>query len=220
MARILVLGSHAESLIIFRYDMLLALAKQHEVIACIPDASSAVIKKLGAIGIKCLDVNLARTGLNPWADIKTLYQLYKVFKLVCPDQVFSYTGKPVIYGSLAAKLARVPQIFSMITGVGSYFVHNDFKSRIVRVIMSNLYKISLSFNTKVFFQNPDDVNDFVILKIFNDPNRTVLTNGSGVNLQQFTKLPLPTDQIRFLLTARFIIAKGVMEYLAAAQEIK
>lgn len=220
MARILVLGSHAESLIIFRYDMLLAMAQQHEVIACVPDASLAVIERLEAIGIECLDVKLARTGLNPWADIKTLCQLYEIFKLVRPDQVFSYTGKPVIYGSIAAKLAGVPQIFSMITGVGSYFVHKDIKSRIVRGIMSNLYKIALSFNTKVFFQNTDDIKDFANFKIFNDLNRTVITNGSGVNLQQFANQPLPTDKIRFLLTARFILAKGVMEYLAAAQEIK
>jgi glycosyltransferase involved in cell wall biosynthesis len=220
MARILVLGSHAESLIIFRYDMLVAMAQQHEVIACVPDASPIVIKKLEAIGIECLDVNLSRTGLNPWADIKSLYQLYKIFKLVRPDQVFAYTGKPVIYGSIAAKLAGVSQIFSMITGVGSYFVHQDLKSRVVRLIMTTLYKIALSFNTKVFFQNPDDIKDFASFKIFNDPSRTVLTNGSGVNLQQFTNLPLPTDKISFLLTARFILAKGVMEYLAAAQEIK
>lgn len=220
MAKILVLGSHAESLIIFRYDMLLAMTQQHEVIACVPDASPAVLKKLEDVGVTCIDVSLARTGLNPWADIKTLYQLYKIFKLVRPEQVFSYTGKPVIYGSIAAKLAGVPQIFSMITGIGSYFVHKDFKSRVVRWIMSNFYKLALSFNTKVFFQNTDDIKDFVDFKIFNNPSRTVLTNGSGVNLQQFKNLPLPKDKICFLLTARFILAKGVMEYLAAAQEIK
>lgn len=220
MARILVLGSHAESLIIFRYDMLLAMAQQHEVIACVPDASPAVLTKLAAIGVVCLDVNLSRTGLNPWSDLRTLYQLYKVFKLVRPDQVFSYTGKPVIYGSIAAKLAGVPQIFSMITGVGSYFIHKDLKSRVVRWVMCSLYRIALGFNTKVFFQNPDDINDFAIFNIFNDHNRTVLTNGSGVNLQHFTNLPLPTGRVSFLLTARFILAKGVMEYLAAAQQIK
>ncbi len=220
MARILVLGSHAESLIIFRYDMLLAMKQQHEVIACVPNASHAVLKKLEDAGIEYVDINLERTGLNPWADVKTLYQLYKILKLMRPDQVFSYTGKPVIYGSIAAKLAGVRQIFSMITGVGSYFVHQDLKSCIVRWIMSTLYKIALSFNDKVFFQNTDDIKDFAAFNIFNDPSRTVLTNGSGVNLQQFTNQELPTDTIRFLLTARFILAKGVMEYLAAAQEIK
>lgn len=220
MAKILILGSHAESLIIFRLDMLKALVQQHEVVACVPKASIAIQQKLENLGITYIDIALDRTGLNPWYDLKTIYKLYKIFKQVRPDQVFAYTGKPVIFGSIAAKLAGVPQIYSMITGLGSYFVHSDFKSRVVRWVMSTLYKIALSFNRVVFFQNPDDIADFAAHKIFNDPTRTVQTNGSGVNLQHFTALPLPADKIRFLLTTRFILAKGVMEYLAAAQQIK
>jgi glycosyltransferase involved in cell wall biosynthesis len=220
MAKILVLGSHAESLIIFRYDMLLAMAKEHEVIACVPESTPAVIQKLKNANIKYIDVKLARTGLNPIADLGTVYYLYKIFRRYRPDQVFLYTGKPVIYGSIAAKLAGVGKIYSMITGIGSYFIHQDLKSRIVRSIMSILYKVALSFNTKVFFQNLDDVADFANGKIFNDPSRTVLTNGSGVNLQYFEQLPLPVNKISFLLTARFILAKGVIEYLTAAKQIK
>lgn len=220
MAKILVLGSHAESLIIFRLDMLIAMSKQHEVIACAPDASAAVIQKLKNAGVSFVPVKLARTGLNPIADLQTLCDLYKVFKKVRPDQVFLYTGKPVIYGSIAAKVAGIKQIYSMITGIGSYFVHTDLKSRIVRAIMSALYKVALSFNTKVFFQNLDDVADFAASGIFNNSSKTIITNGSGVNLEYFTQLPLPTNKIAFILTARFILAKGVIEYLTAAQQIK
>lgn len=220
MAKILVLGSHAESLLIFRFDMLRGLAAEHEVIACVPDASNMVHEKLAAAGITCIEVKLNRTGLNPLFDLGTIIDLYKIFRRAKPDQVFSYTGKPVIFGSIAAKLAGVPQIYSMITGLGSYFVHQDFKSKIVRFIMSKLYKIALSFNNKVFFQNPDDVKDFAQHKIFNNPNKTIITNGSGVNLNHFTHLPLPTEKVSFLLTTRFIVAKGVMEYLAAAKQIK
>ncbi|HSX20347.1 MAG TPA: glycosyltransferase, partial [Gammaproteobacteria bacterium] len=193
MAKILVLGSHAESLIIFRFDMLKALAQDHEVIACIPDAPTAeanhnVQQKLAAAGIGHVSVQLARTGLNPFFDLITIFSLYKTFKKIRPDLIFAYTGKPVIFGSIAAKLAGVPRIYSMITGLGSYFIHTDFKTRVVHKIMSTLYKIALAFNTKVFFQNPDDVADFARHKIFNDPQRTVLTNGSGVNLVHFTEM--------------------------------
>lgn len=224
MAKILVLGSHAESLLVFRYDMLKALAQKHTVIACIPQAADRAIdemvqQKLHAIGVAYRTVKLNRTGLNPCYDLGTIYALYKIFRAQKPDQVFAYTGKPVIFGSIAAKLAGVPQIYSMITGLGSYFIHQDFKSRMVRRIMSLLYKIALHFNTKVFFQNPDDIADFARLKIFVDQTRTVLTNGSGVNLQHFEQLPLPNN-ICFLLTTRLILAKGVIEYLAAAESIK
>lgn len=220
MAKILVLGNHIDSLIIFRLDMLIAMSKQHEVIACAPESNLEVIEKLKSLRIAYVPVKLTRTGLNPFADLQTLYNLYKTFKKIKPDSVFLYNSKPVIYGSIAAKLANIKQIYSMITGVGSYFVHNDFKSKVVRGIMSTLYKLALSLNTKVFFQNRDDIADFATAHIFNNKNKTVLTPGSGVNLEHFTQLPLPHEKICFILTARFIIAKGVVEYLTAAKQIK
>lgn len=220
MAKILVLGSHAESLIIFRLDMLIAMTKHHEVIACAPDASASVLQKLKSHGISYVPVKLARTGLNPIADLQTVSELYKIFKTVRPCQVFLYTSKPVIYGSIAAKIAGVKHIYSMITGIGSYFVHTDLKSRMVRGIMSALYKVALSFNAKVFFQNPDDIADFAASGIFKNSSKTIITNGSGVNLDYFTQLPLPANKISFILTARFILAKGVIEYLTAAKQIK
>lgn len=225
MAKILVLGNHAETLLVFRLDMLQDLAQRHTVYACVPDLGNAaanrkVQEKLHANNIEYVQVKMARTGTNPFFDFATLLHLYKIFKRIQPDQVFAYTAKPVIFGSLAAKLAGVRQIYSMITGLGSNYIHQDLKSRLVRWVMDRLYTLALSFNTKVFFQNQDDVADFAMQKIFHDPKRTVITNGSGVNLDVFTELPLPKDKIRFLLTTRFILAKGVMEYLHAAAQIK
>lgn len=225
MAKILVLGSHGESMLIFRQDMLKALAQQHEVVACIPESNTSAVthsiaNKLHNMGVRYRPIKLDRTGLNPWHDLMTIYRLYKLFREERADMLFSYTGKPVIFGSIAAKLAGVPNIYSMITGLGSYFVHTDRKSRIVRTIMSNLYKVALGFNKKVFFQNPDDIDDFARNKIFTDSARTVLTNGSGVNIDHFTQLPIPAQKISFLLTCRFIMSKGVMEYLHAAKQIK
>jgi glycosyltransferase involved in cell wall biosynthesis len=220
MAKIIVLGSHAESLVNFRKDMLREMARRNQVIACVPDASVAIITELETMGIEYRNVHLARTGLNPFADLATVVELYKLCKQLQPDQIFSYTIKPVIFGSIAAKLAGVKQIYSMITGLGSYFIHTDLKSTLVKYLMILLYKIAMSFNTKVFFQNPDDIADFARLKIFNDPKRTVMVNGSGVNLDYFSPIALPTGKISFLLIARFIQAKGLREYLAAAKLLK
>lgn len=220
MARILVLGNHPESLISFRKDMLQALAINNQVIVCVPNASASIIRELDIMGVEYKNVQLARTSLNPFYDIKLLYNLYKLFKYLQPDQVFTYTSKPIIFGTYAARLAGIKQNFAMITGLGSYFIYNDLKSRCVRSIMQLMYKLALKFNTKVFFQNRDDVADFRKFKIFNDPARTVMINGSGVNLKYFPVLPLPDATIRFLMVARFIRAKGIYEYLAAAREIK
>ena len=225
MGKILVLGNHAENLIVFRFDMLKAMAEKNTVIACVPEDFAAVAniivqQKLASVGIDFITVKMQRTGTNPIFDIATIYNLYKIIRQIKPDQIFAYTAKPVIFGSIAAKLAGVKQIYSMITGLGSNYVQQDLKTRIIRFVMNTLYRIALSFNTKVFFQNQDDVAEFAAQKIFQDPKRTILTNGSGVNLEHFSQMPLPADKIRFLLISRFILTKGVMEYLNAATLIK
>lgn len=219
MARILVIGSHPDSFVNFRYDMLRTMVNNNQVFACAPDAPKSVIEALNEINVQYVNVNMARTGLNPIVDLKTLLSLYKICKEIKPDKVISYTAKPVMYGSIAAKFAGVPEVYSMITGVGSFFIHNDVKSLVIRKVMSFLYKMSLSGNKKVFFQNPDDVADFAKNRIFRDPLRTVFINGSGVNVQHFHPQPLPQSP-SFLMIARFIKAKGLLEYLDAARAIK
>lgn len=219
MAKIILLGSHPESLVNFRKEMIQALAVNNQVIVCAPGASEKIIEQLKQMGVEYKNINLSRTGLNPFKDILTLISLYKLFIKTYPEQVFFYTGKPVIFGSIAAKLAGVKQIYSMITGLGSNFVYNDIKSLSVRLVMMVLYKIALLFNTKVFFQNQDDRAEFVRLRIFNDPRRTVMINGSGVNLDYFTLQETP-EKVSFLMVGRFIRTKGVYEYLAAARLLK
>jgi glycosyltransferase involved in cell wall biosynthesis len=217
MVKIVVLGSHADSLLKFRREMLASMAKNNEVVACAPNANSAIIAEMHKIGVQYCNVSLARTGLNPIFDLKTLYTLYQLFKQLKPDVLFAYTSKPVIFGTIAARLAGVKKCYSMITGLGTYFIYNDFKSQTIRLIMAMLYKIALSLNTKVFFQNPDDRNVFAKLKIFNDPEKTVMINGSGVNLDHFKVQEMPKNIPTFVLISRLIRDKGILEYLHAAQ---
>lgn len=61
---------------------------------------------------------MQRTGTDPIADIKTPFEIYKIIRKIQPDYVLSYTIKPVIYGTLAAYLAKVPNRFSLITDLG------------------------------------------------------------------------------------------------------
>lgn len=220
MAKIIVLGSHADSLIKFRKEMLASMAQQNEVIACVPNANAQIVQELNDIGVQYVDLKLARTGLNPFADFVTLFKLYKLFKQLHPDLVFTYTSKPVIFGSIAAKLAGVKHSYSMITGLGSYFIFTDLKAKTVKLIMRVLYKTALQCNTKVFFQNPDDRAVFTTSNIFSDPGRTVMINGSGVNVEYFNSLPIPVGATNFILIARLIRDKGIFEYLQAAKIVK
>ena len=153
--------------------------------------------------------------------------LYRMIKAIAPDVVLAYTIKPVIYGMLAAYMAKVPKRFALITGLGYAFTgleQGNPLSHFQKLVFA-LYRRALQHCHKVFFQNPDDQALFVQLKLLAQQTPSVVVNGSGVNLQQFNLQPLPlSDDGRpkpsFLLIARLLVDKGVQEYAAAAKIIK
>jgi len=219
MARILVLGSLDESLVNFRRCLLEKMvADGHQVFACAPNARAEVRDKLFNMGITYCNVNLERTGLNPVKDLTTLYDLLQLFKRIRPDIFLGYTIKPVVYGSLVARLVRVPKIYSMIEGVGYAFLGTGLKSKIIGLLASNLYRLSLRFNKKVFFLNPDNLEMFLSRKLLRD-DQAVIINGIGVDLEKFSVAPYPYS-VSFLLVARLLRDKGVCEYVDAARIIK
>lgn len=218
--KIIVIAGFAESLIIFRRDFLTALVAQgHEVIACAPEDDASVVARLNQIGVTYQNCKLTRASINPLNDLRTLFDLTARLKRTKPDIVFSYTIKPVIFGSIAARLAGVSEIYSMVTGLGYAFSGKGLKRRAVGLIAKTLYRFGLSRNRRVFFQNPDDLALFQTLGLLRSPDQGVLVNGSGVDLTLFAAAPLPSSP-SFLLIARLLIAKGVREYVDAARRVK
>lgn len=218
---VVVFGGYADSLLNFRGPLLRALvAKGHKVTACAPSASAYVLGKLSEMGVDYRDVPVSRTGLNPLSDIKTFWRLFFLLRELKPDVLLSYTIKPVIYGSLAARLARVPSIYSMITGLGYAFSSGHAERKWVTRIAAILYRIALGGNTGVFFQNPDDRDFFVRAKMLTGNEQSILINGSGVDLQYFCCVPVPESTPSFLLIARLIKDKGIIEYVEAARMVK
>jgi len=122
MARILILGSLAESLIKFRGALLREMVTTgHEVFACAPRAPAAVKDELARMSVVYRHVHIDRTGLYVTRDLSMLSALTTLIRSIRPDIFLGYTIKPVIYGSLAARVAGVKKIYSMITGLGYVF---------------------------------------------------------------------------------------------------
>lgn len=217
MARIVVAASFTRSLINFRGDMIKDWVKRgHEVCACAPDIGYE--KQIEALGASFIPVRLVRTGLNPVHDVLYLLDLVCLFRRIRPDAVFSYTIKPVIYGSLAASLCSVPGIFSMITGAGYAF--EDGRNSLLKKVLHGLYRTALSKNKAIIFQNPDNIALFKGLKLFGEEQQIYMVNGSGVNVEKYQFSQPPTEPFRFLLIGRLIPEKGIREYAEAAKEVK
>ena len=220
MTKIVVLGSFAESLINFRGSLLQEMVKRGlQVVACAPGASIEVKNSLHIMGVDYCDVNIERTGLNPIKDLQTILRLFRLFRKIKPDVFLGYTVKPVIYGSLAANFAGLSRIYSMITGLGYTVGGGDLKSKLVSIIVRALYRLSLKTNHRIFFQNPDDRNLFIQLGILRNQKQTVLINGTGLDIDYYSPLPLPS-KLSFLMIARLLKDKGIREYAESARYIK
>ena len=228
--KFLIISSFLPSVLNFRGKLIEAIhQRSYEIHIIAPDLTSFPTEheKLLDLGYCIHEVPMQRTGTNPASDLKTLLSMYALINKIKPDYVLSYTIKPVIYGTLAAWLAKVPHRYALITGLGYAFqnVETNSKRSIFQKLVHGLYQQALSRSHKAFFQNPDDLKLFQDLKLLGSDTPAVVVNGSGVNVTDFNVLPLPLDagqkpKISFLLIARLLVDKGVREYAEAAKIIQ
>ena len=215
---VLILAGNARSLIANRGDLIHDMRNAGlEVAAAVPTAD--YLPEVEELGIAIYPIEMGRTGINPVHDLKTLWAFYRLIRKVKPKVVFGYTIKPVVYGSLAAKAAGVPRIYSMITGLGHVFTTESAKNRRLQKVVSLLYRVGLACNRKVFFQNPDDLQEFTERGILRDKSKAVRTYGSGVDIQRFNATALPEGGLTFLFIGRLLTEKGVEEFCEAAAQL-
>ena len=227
--KFLMISSFLPSVLNFRGKLLEAIqAKGYEIHIMVPELANfqEEYQKLIALGYQVHEIPMQRTGTNPLADLKLLKNMYQQIRQIQPDVVLSYTIKPVIYGTLAAGLAKVPKRFALITGLGYAFQNVETAKRsIFQKLVHGLYAQALKYAHKVFFQNPDDLKLFEEMHLLEANKPAVVVNGSGVNVQDFEVMPLPINEqggvkASFLLIARLLGDKGIREYMAAARSIK
>ena len=154
-------------------------------------------------------------GTNPLRDMKTLFDFVRVLRAEQPDVALFFTVKPVIYGSLAARLLGIPAICT-ITGLGTAFMNKPW---ITRTVLT-LYKAALRWPKKVFFQNNEDMTVFTSRGLV-DIDRAARVPGSGVDLARFAPLPVRSNgEPVFLFCGRLLRDKGVGEFVEAARLAK
>ncbi|TKZ17460.1 glycosyltransferase family 4 protein [Shimia litoralis] len=222
--RILILASLPSSLSNFRGALIESLLTAgHDVYAGAPGLleDSATCTWLKERGVQYHDLPLSRTGLSVMGDLRALMACRRMMRQIRPDLVLAYTIKPVIWGIIAAWLARVPKRVALITGLGYAFVGQARGKRaVIRWLVSKLYSIALRRASLVFFQNPDDRDDFRNWGILPVKAKVTLVDGSGVDTTAFAEAPMPErPPLRFLLIARLLRDKGVQEYVDAARMI-
>ena len=232
--KVLMIVNTDGALFIFRKPIIKRLiAIGHEVASI--SSESRYFGELRALGAKPISLDFARHSVSPTQNLGLLIHLYRLIKQQRPDIVHNFTHKPAIYGTVAAWFAGVPGIFITITGLGTLFIREDFKTKLLRWLLLFQYRFAVQFATKVFFQNPDDMEYFLSRKIV-DPRKVVLTHGSGIDLKEYS-LPSAAEvsdaKIRLgfelginlstkrivLFPARGVPEKGFFEFYEAARII-
>ena len=217
--KILVLSSHTPSLFHFRMDMMKAMKKDNNtVIAAAQMSADEWKEEFNKNGIEYEQIFVKRNGINPLSDIHTFISIYKLVKKVKPDRIFVYQAKTVIYGSIAAAMLGIKDIYPLIAGIGSVFLGHGIKNSIIKSILKIQYRVALKKSKNVFFQNEDDKKLFVDSGMV-DASKVRLIHGSGVNLEHFKVCELP-EQKTILFIGRLVRDKGIYEYLETCKELK
>ena len=224
MKTLAIISNQAFSLINFRGDLIKALVRSGaSVYALAPDYDRLTREQVMQLGAVPVAYALSRTGMNPLKDFCDALSLTKTLRSLRPDTTLCYFIKPVIYGTLAAWLAKVPRRVAMIEGLGFVFTlskkSNSLNKRFLKFFVSFLYRIALKKAHYVIFLNKDDLQEFVASNLV-ESYKCKLIPGIGVDLEKWCAEAPVTYPVTFTLAARLLHEKGVREYIDAARIVK
>lgn len=215
MKKALILVNHEIMIYNLRKELVVELLKEgYEVTISCPKGEK--LKYFTDLGCKHEDIVIDCHGTNPFRDMKLISYYKKLMKREKPDIVITYTIKPTLYGSFAAKSLHIPYI-STITGMGTGLENGGPLQKLILM----MYKRAFKKINCVFFQNKNNLAFFKKHKLVKD--NYCLVSGSGVNLDEYTLGPKRNTESgneTFLFVARIVKNKGVEEFLEAAARIK
>jgi glycosyltransferase involved in cell wall biosynthesis len=214
--KILLVSRCAWTLYNFRAGLMRALLDRGDDVAGGGAAGDGYEAKVEALGVPFHPLPVDKKGVNPLADLRLLWQLYRWYRKERPDVVHHFTIKPVIYGSIAARLARVPRIINTVTGLG--YVFTDSCKPWLRRLVEGLYSCALRAAHFTFFLNRED-QQLLTERGIAKPGKTALLPGSGVDLARFSP-HLSRGSTNFLMVARLLRDKGVHEFVEAARLVR
>jgi len=221
-ARVLLVANTSWYLYNFRLPLLQDLrAAGYQVEAIAPHDSYTAL--LQAEGFTVHPWLVARRSINPLQEAHALVDLVRIYQRQCPDLAHHFTIKACLYGTIAAKLSKVPRVMNAVTGLGHVFLGTRKRTRLLRWALKPLYRaVFMARRATVVFQNADDQDKLVQLGI-TDGERAELIRGSGVDIDHFRP---PADHagrfhspLQLLFPSRLIREKGVDDVLDACRTL-
>jgi len=217
--KICIVASSGISLLNFRRRLIKTLVENGNQVICISiEKKEELAKQISELGAEYYQVSGSRTDISLINSIRMISNYVSVFNKINPDMCFLYMSKPIAFGGYAAIKCKIKYINILVNGLENAFYRTDIKSIIVRTVMSIFYWYVSHNSDNVFFQNQDDYNYFINKKLSIRSNACIV-NGSGVDMEWFSKEVLPEKPI-FLMISRLLWSKGIREYLDSIMIVK
>ena len=177
-------------------------------------------QQLDAHGLIFENIEFSRRGLNPIRELATVVRLRAILRRINPDIVHNIALKPVVLGSLAARLAGVRNVVNAPVGMGYVFTSHESKARILRPLVKRLIRNVLSRpNSKVIIENSDDYNNLISGR-FAKRESISLVKGAGVDTAKFSYTVESVEPVKVIMVARLLRDKGIQEFIDAAEIVK
>lgn len=208
--------SHLDyNLWLFRLPIMQELVKQgHTVYAICPNGEAS--GEFAQHNIIHIPYAIERSSLNPLKEIRSIRNIYDAIVPLKLDILHTFTAKPNIYGTIAGRLAKVPHIINLVEGLGSFYLENDLKSRLVRTLIETLYRQTFKLANTVMFVNRDDPAYLASRKVIT-PEKIFIIKGVGIDTNKWSPLPKENGSTRVTMIARALTHKGVLEFIEAAK---
>ena len=171
-------------------------------------------------GFHLVPIMMLRESRNPLKELLTFLELVRLYRRICPQIVHHVAMKPVLYGSFAAWLTRIPAVINVFGGLGYAFTDRPQETSVLRSILQRGLKLAITLSRSVVVvQNPDDRNVLVQENIVTS-SQVRLIAGSGVDINRFVPIDPPAGDPIVMLVGRMLWDKGVGEFVDAVVRLK
>ena len=212
-----------------RLDLMGRLKDDFEMAAA--GTAAEIESRFRSAGFRYYFYPLQRT-VSPLSDLHSIHLLHRLCRTVGPHVVHTFDAKPSVWGRLAARWAGVPVVVGTMTGLGSLYSSDRVSTRVLRSLYEIFARWACHVADLTIFQNRYDARQFIASRIVAE-NKAMVIPGSGVATETYApnrvlaaarkalraELGFTDQQLVVTMISRVIRSKGVLEFMAAAQEV-
>lgn len=191
-----------------------AIAAGYEVhVAC---RAGAAAQDLSDAGMHVHPLPWSRTD-GPLRTASALLSLHRLIRSLKPAIVHNVALKPVVLGSIVARIAFTAHVVNAVAGLGYAFTSAGFRARLVKSGLVKALRVGADRPGSVYlFQNPDDAEALGSAGAIRHAGR-ILIRGAGIDVNRFAPSPEPTDgPLTIVVVARMLVIKGIEEIIEAS----